>query len=555
MGGRVAFRAALLFMPSLLVAGDPVPAEVRVPGPEGGHVLLRVAFKKGVQVSRDHLPEGFLKKASSAHWLTFEELNAEGKRWVLRALFPEDEWQNGEVQHRVRWPELESVWLMASLFSGHGQNYDQLQDANPKNSEKLRKGDLWRVPKNVVSVELGGTAKGVLVRTQPEDEFDDEHRIAAYRGLLSFEDGPDGKVAVYRMRKGEALYSSVVMRYTDRVDPKDVNDLALELARRAGIEDVRSIQPGQLIRIPITHLADPFQPEGSVALKEEREVRDEVRRTVRVDAGPRLKGVRIVLDAGHGGVDPGAQANGVWEADYVYDICMRLRALLQDNTDAQISSTIRYPTFGFNVRDRIEAPARSAEILTTPPFVNDGESPNAVSVHLRWVLANDLFASFAKKTGDVQKTLFISFHADALHPSARGTMLYVPGASAVPESFSLSPSRTLHVAETRSAKVKFTAKERLRSEARSRLFSESVLKAFKRGKIPVHDDRPIRNVIHRSGKSFIPAVIRYSAASTKVLIEVANLTNDQDAENLKTAAFRQRYAEALVKAIRAYYGK
>jgi len=552
-GGLILPGLLLLAPPLLAVVADPpsVLIHARVPG--DGSATLRVVFRKGVQVKAARFPKRFCKDRPSADWMNFDQLTGEGKRWVLSALFPEDEWRKDEVRHRVRWPELESVWLMAALFNGHGQNYDRLQEANPKNPEKLRKSDVWRIPRSLLSQELGGSAKGIVDRRQPEDDLDDEARMDAYRALLTFEEDQDGKVAVYRMRKGEALYSSVVMRYTDRVDPKEVNDLAQELARRSGISEVRSIQPGQLIRIPVQYLADPFQPEGTQALQEEREVREEVRRTPRIEAGPRLKGVRIVLDAGHGGVDPGARSNGVWESDFVYDIAMRIRRIIEQDTDAQDSSTIRYPAFGFKVRDEITRPARSAEILTTPPFVNDGESPNAISVHLRWVLANDLFASFAR-AGDAQKTLFISFHADALHPSARGTMVYVPGAAAVPSSFALSASRTARVEEaSRSAHVRFSAKERIQSEARSRLFSEALLKALKSGKVPIHDNRPIRNIIHRAGKSFLPAVIRYSSASAKILVEVANLTNEDDAENLMDPTFRERYAEAIVKGIRAYY--
>ena len=111
------------------------------------------------------------------------------------------------------------------------------------------------------------------------------------------------------------------------------------------------------------------------------------------------------------------------------------------------------------------------------------------------------------------------------------------------------------MAETRSAHVRFSARERLQGEARSRLFAEALLTALKGGNVPVHGNRPIRNIIHRAGKSFVPAVIRYSSASTKVLVEVANLTNEDDAENLKDPDFRERYAEALVKGIRAYSGK
>jgi N-acetylmuramoyl-L-alanine amidase len=318
---------------------------------------------------------------------------------------------------------------------------------------------------------------------------------------------------------------------------------------------VRGIQPGQLIKIPVEFLADPFQPEGSQALAGEREIREEVRRTARIEVGPKLNGVRIVLDAGHGGVDVGAMANGVWESDHVYDIAMRVRRILEQDTDAIVTSTMRYPAYGFKVRDHIARPTRSAEILTTPPFVNDGESSNAVSVHLRWVLANDLFAAFARK-GNAQKTLFISFHADALHPSAQGTMIYVPSAAAVPSSFALPSSRGAGVSEMkRGGRVSFTSRERLQTEARSRLFAEGLLKALKREQIAIHANRPIRNIIHRSGRNYLPAVIRYGTAATKILVEVANLTNEEDAASLKDPAFRERYAEALVKGIRDYYRK
>jgi len=468
-------------------------------------------------------------------------------------LFPADRWDPDRVVHRVRWPELESVWLMAALFLGHGQHYDQLQAANPGNPEKLRAGDPWVIPRSLLTEELGGEAAGQVVRAQPEDELDDEARMAAFRALLSFEEDAEGKYAAYHLRKGEALYSSVVMRYTDQVDPKGVNDLAQVIAQRSGIADVRGIQPGQLVKIPLDSLASPFQPEGTAALAEEREVVAEIRRTPRVMAGIALKGVRIVLDAGHGGVDQGAMANGVWESDFVYDIAMRVRRQLEQATEAQVSCTIRYPGLGFRIRGRIPAPTGQAEILTTPPFANDGENPNAVSVHLRWVLANQLFADFGRK-GDPKKTLFISFHADSLHPSARGTMVYVPGAAGVPAAFALPAARTVRVLElARGSRVHFTALERLQGEARSRLFGESVLRALQEEGIATHGNRPIRNVVLRGGKAFIPAVIRYSSAATKVLLEVLNLTNPDDADNLKDPAFRERYAQAVVRGIQAYF--
>jgi N-acetylmuramoyl-L-alanine amidase len=544
---------ALVAVAGLVAQAAPATAEVKAKLPGGGSARIRLAFRQGVQVETQRLPRRFLS-AKAGPWAAFQDLTPEGRLWTLRALFPEDRWTSAEVRHKVRWPELESVWLMASLFMGHGQLYDQLQAANPGKPEKLRTGDLWVIPRSLLAKELGGTGQAQVMRVQPEESLDDEARVGAFRALLTFEQDKEGPYAAYHLRKGEALYSSVVMRYTDRVDPKGVNDLALEIARRSGIGDVRGIQPGQLIKIPIAVLADPFQPEGSAALAEEREVRAEVRRTTQLEAGPRLKGVRIVLDAGHGGVDRGAAANGAWESDFVYDITMRVRRILEQDSEAVVSSTIRYPGLGFTVRERITQPSTAAEILTTPPFANDGESPNAVSVHLRWVLANDLFAAFTR-SGDPLKTLFISFHADSLHPSARGTMVYVPGASGVPAAFSLGGRKSVRVKELKAGgQVRFSPRERLQGEARSRLFAEALLGALSKDEIPIHGNRPIRNIIQRSGKGFVPAVIRYNAAATKVLIEVANLTNADDVDNLKSASFRERFAEAVVKAVKAYYG-
>ena len=554
MGGLNLFcLPALLALPAVQ---DPAPALVHARTPDDRPILLRLQFRKGLSVEGKALPRAFLGKgADPSGWVHFESLSPEGKRWALAALFPEDQWRQDEVRHRIRHPDLESVWTIAALFTGHGQNYDKVMAANPDRPEKLQEGDVWRIPRSLLSVDLGGTGKGPD-RTQPEDDLDDEARVAAYRALLSFGEDSEGRYAAYRMRKGEALYSSVVIRYTDRVDPKGVNELADRIARRTGITDVRGIQPGQLIKIPVAFLADPFQAEGSSQLAEEREVRAEVRRTIRVDAGPKLKGVRIVLDAGHGGVDTGARANGLWESDFVYDITMRVRRLLEQETDAQVSSTIRYPSLGFKSREEIRTPSRAAEILTTPPFAVDGESPSAVSVHLRWVLANDLFAAFRRAKGDTQKTLFLSFHADSLHPSARGSMVYVPSAALVPNTFSLGGAKTGQVAEARrSARVAFTSREKLQGEARSRQFSETLMKALHKERIPVHANRPIRNVIYRNGGKWVPAVLRYSNSATKALIEVANLTNEDDAASLRDPEFRERYATAVVNAIRAYYRK
>ncbi len=536
---------------------EPPAVEHVALAPGGATVRLRLLYRQGLQVEAKTCPPGF-KQASTLSkegWLAYEDLSPEGRRWALQALWPEDQWRPTEIIHVVRWPELESLWLWASLFCGHGQNYEALQAANPGRSDTLVAGDRWRIPSSLWSQALGGPVKGILERPQPEDDLDDEARIAAYRALLSYGADEHGPYAAYRLRRGEALYSSVVLRFTDRVDPKEVNELALLIARRSGIEDVRSIPAGALIRIPVAFLASPFQPEGTRALQEERAVRAEVRRTRRIEAGPRLKGVRIVLDPGHGGIDVGAMANGVWESDYVYDLTMRVKRRLERETEANVSVTLQCPGLESAVREHIATPTREAWLQTTPPVPNDAEASGAVSAHLRWLLANAWFEAF-RRNGDARRTLFISFHADSLHPSAQGTMVYVPSAAAVPSRFALAGSRVPRVKEIATGgRLVFSNQERLQDEARSRLFAEALLKSLKQGRLPIHANRPIRNIIRRAGRSFVPAVLRHNRAATKVLVEVANLTNESDAENLKDPAFRERYAEAVVKGIQAFYGK
>ena len=547
--------AISVLIPAAIVisAQEPDLAEVRGRLPNGKNAAVRLQLRRGVSVVSKDLPKTFISKSGVlSQWLSYEDLTPQGKRWVLTSLFPEDRWTRDEVRHKVRWPKLESVWLLSTLFTGYGQHYDKLMTVNPDNSERFSEGDIWRIPRALLSPEFGGEAKAPD-KNQPESELSDETRTDAFRAMLTYEKDAQGRYAGYRLRKGEALYSSVVMRYTDLVDAKEVNQLAITIAKRSGISDVRSIQPGQLIKIPLDFLADPFQPEGSKGLAEDRQMRAEVRRTAKIEAGPRLSGVRIVLDPGHGGIDSGARANGVWESDFVYDITMRVRRLLALNTDARVLTTLRYENIGFGIRDRISGMTKEAVLLTTPPIPNDGESTINTSVHLRWVLANHFYT--ASRTQDPRKTIFISFHADSLHPSTRGSMVYIPSSNLVPDKYSWVGGGTKVAELKRCATVNFTARQKKESEAQSLIFAEGLLKSLRHEGIPIHANRPIRNVINRSGRIFVPAVIRTNMAMTKALIEIVNLQNEEDAALLRDADFREQYAEAVVKAIRAHFKK
>ena len=544
----------LLLLGSHWILGQQASMTVKGNLPTGSQALVWFKPNEGIMVQGRAVPKGFLKPGVAIEtWIDYRDLNSDGKRWALLVLFPRDEWRENQVIHQVVYPKLETVWLISTFFTGHGQNYDELMSINPRLPEKVRVGDRWVIPRQLLAKELGGL-KIRPNRSRPEDSLDDEAKIEAYRKLLTYELNNDEKYAVYHLRKGEAIYSDVVLRYTDRVYPLEVNALSLLIAKKSGISDVRSIKPGQSLLIPIDYLASPFQPEGSLALKDEKQIRDEIKRTESLSGSPNLKGVEIILDAGHGGIDPGASANGLWESDFVYDIANRVRSQLLKETEATVKNTISYPSIRNSIRSRIKRISPSAEILTTPPYRNDGENPSSVGVHLRWILSNSWTSKFISNKGDDKKTLFISFHADSLHPSASGTMVYVPGSSGVPDRFQIRGLKGVQVNELpKYGSVTFTPQERFLGEVRSRQFSEILIKNLAQNQLPIHQNRAIRNIIQREGTAFVPAVIRYNKSSTKVLIEVANLNNPVDAENLSDPEFRSRFAESVCQAIKAYF--
>ncbi len=544
----------MLFLSPLGIFGQQPSMTIKGTLPTGSQALIWFKPNEGIMVQGRPIPKGFLKPGVTVEtWIDYRDLNQDGKRWALLVLFPNDKWMEDQVIHYVAYPTLETVWLISTFFTGHGQNYDELMAINRTLPEKVKLGDRWIIPRQLLAKELGGL-KTRPNRNNPEDGLDDEAKVDAYRKLLAYELKSDQKYAIYHLRKGEAIYSDVVLRYTDRVYPVEVNTLSYLIAKKSGVMDVKSIKPGQSLLIPIEFLSSAFQPEGTIAFKDEKEVRKEIKRTEPLSASPKLKGVKIIIDSGHGGIDPGAYANGVWESDFVYDITNRVRSQLLKETEADVQTTILYPRIGSNIRTRIKKITPLAQILTTPPYKNDGENSSSVGVHLRWILSNAWIKKFIKNNGDEKKTLFISFHADSLHPSASGTMVYVPASSGVPDRFQIRGLRGVQVNELPEyGSISFTTQERFLGEVRSRQFSEILIKNLATNQLPIHKNRPIRNIIQREGAAFVPAVIRYSKSSTKVLIEVANLSNPVDAENLSDPEFRQRFAESVCQAIKTYF--
>jgi N-acetylmuramoyl-L-alanine amidase len=566
LSGRVAalavfFLLALLALP--LTAAPAVSRTVRVPIEDG--VVATLSEERGILVEavprRGEGLSTFARRmcgdarlapqvaeangggtsllAGIRYAVPFPLLSQDWQLKAVKALFGEDRGQADGWLHKVRGVgplQRESLWHLSKWFTGTGENFRAIREYNELLDDDVSQGTAVTIPSELL---LPAFRAALPV---PEKPF-----------LLEYGVDKDGEYAVYRLRPGEALYSSVVVRFTGRVFAADVNALAAQIARRSGIPDVTDIPIGYRVKIPFDLLQPEFLPEGHPKRKEyEESLRASARFSNQVKARG-LAGITVILDAGHGGKDAGASLGGIWESLYVYDIAMRVKRALESQTAARVLVTTRDGK-DFKVQEMDVLPfSRGHAVLTTPPYPI--EDPK-VGVNLRWYLANSLYRKTVQSAKDPQKVVFLSIHADSLHPSLRGVMAYIPAADMRGDSYGKSgPVYALREEVQESPRVVFPAEERVESEGLSRELAKQVVAAFQAGGLPVHPFKPVRDKIIRNNSEWVPAVLRYNSIPAKILLEVCNLANDQDRALVQTRTYRQKVAEAVVRGLLAYYGQ
>ncbi len=469
----------------------------------------------------------------------WDVLTEEHKLSVLRALFPGDRLLAAGWQHSVeaRHGDL-SLWRLSLWLTGDGQNFAPIREHNALSDEALVPGESLVVPRYL----LRSAFRAALPPPAPAHN-------------LQYVTDAAGDFAVYRLKKGEALYSAVVVRFTGGTFADDVNALAAELAELNDIPDVTDMPVGQRVRIPFDLLLPEFLPADHprrVEYEKDRLEREKHSNTV---LASRLEGITVILDAGHGGQDPGTMLNSTWESVYVYDIMLRVRRLLETTTAATVHATTRDGA-QFRIQDKDVLPrSRGHTVLTTPPYAIEDAK---VAANLRWYLANSRHAAAVKRSGDAAKSVFISIHADSLPRSHRGAMIYIPAASLTRGRYGKTGAVYAARREVKeNPRVEYSWKERTRSEGLSRQLASRLLASFRRHDLAIHHEKPIRDRIIRCRRCrpWVPAVVRYNAVPAKLLLEVCNLNNPQDRKLIRTREFRQRMATAIVDGILAYYGQ
>ncbi|MDH3628093.1 MAG: N-acetylmuramoyl-L-alanine amidase [Acidobacteriota bacterium] len=477
--------------------------------------------------------------------IPLRSLGDEMRSLVLRTMFPEDRHVEGAWLHVVRRGRLptfgEGLWQVAEWFVGEGSSFTELMTANGLSSPELRAGQEIRIPHTQLHVAF-----------QPRLTSDD--------GLLEFGADDGGPYGGYRLRSGEALYSAVVQRFSGRTDSEDVNTLSSLLCERSGIDDLRDIPVGFLVKIPLDYLEPQFLPASHPRRKEAerlaRELEAELAAHPPTETPRGLSDVVVILDPGHGGRDLGTMNNGIWEHDYVYDVTCRLKKMLETRTSARIEMTLIDEKTGCvpSRRDKLVA-NQQGTIQTNPPYMAKERGEARIAVNLRWYLANSIYRREIAKGTDPDKIIFVSIHADARHASLSGVMVYVPGSAYRTRSYGQSaPVYTKRAEVKEKPTIRFSKSDRIRSEAVSRKFADEVVNAFRKNGLPVHAHEPVRHRIIRGKQRYVPAVLRGNSVPHKVLVEMVNLSNKKDARILASAKKRQTLATALYDALLGYYG-
>jgi N-acetylmuramoyl-L-alanine amidase len=413
---------------------------------------------------------------------------------------------------------LASTWATSDSAAG------ALREAN--DGAEPQAGRFYRLP---IETLLDEHRRAVLSALYPEE---------IPRSPLTFAADSKGPYAVYRLKRGEALYSNVVVRFCGRVDPQEVSLLSEEIATRSGVTNVRKIPADHPIHIPLDLLSPEFMPAGTPEREEVEETLAAAARHKLSKTATQLEGVHVILDAGHGGDDSGAIIEGVDEDEYAYDVMCRVRDLLLKKTRAKVITTIRDRSSGFSPLEGVIGADRDEYLLTDPPYDLKSNGATVTGVNMRWKLANKELSRLAAEEIPGERVVFLSLHADSLHPSLRGTMIYVPGRE-----------------HRRTFPAGVSAADLDRSEGLSRSLAREIVASLRAGKLTVHSFLPIRNHVIRSGRRWIPAVLRASKVPHSLLIEIANLNNASDRDLIVKSDFRQRLANAVVDALGRYYSK
>ncbi|UCD58776.1 MAG: N-acetylmuramoyl-L-alanine amidase, partial [Candidatus Hydrogenedentota bacterium] len=486
------------------------------------------------------------------------ELTEEHQLEAVTTLFKNDSYNEEGWIHVVTYVSSrrqggETLWSISTWFTGKGENYKKILVHNRMSRRAMiYKGTKIKIPLDLLRPAFKEPILfEIVARRAAEGPSEESKRL---NGDLILKADSQGLYASYHMKRGDTIYSKVVMKFTDRIDAEDVMDAVKIICRRSGIRDPRKLKKGDEVKLPLDLLSPMYLPSGDPRREEYERLRREAEKYSNPVQTAELKDIIVILDPGHGGNDPGAIGrNGIYEDEVVYDIMCRIKRLLEDTTMARVVPTLIDKREQYEPRDESYFLNDTDEYLLTHPAYRNHDPK--VSVNLRWYLANSIFRKVTSDGADPDKVVFVSLHADSLHPAARGAMVYIPGTYYCRGNGGKSGYVYTSRAEVREKQyVEIPYRDRVRSEGLSGELAKHVIDSLSGYGIKAHSGKPIRNHVVRRRRAWVPGVIRYNIVPTKILLEVANLKNREDCRFVSDPEFREKFARAFVDALKQYYG-
>ena len=524
--------------------------------------------------------------------IPFWSLNDALQGAALKAMFPEDASGSGGWRHRVtyRW---ETVSLISGVFAKRDIGARHLIRHNKLRNQgrSLKIGDVVEIPWDWLREGL---------ELQP---------LKVREPLLVKADSRGRRFAAYEMLSGDTIYSSVVARFTGRLLHEEVDRMARELLELNDINNARLIQAGQLVRFPLEWVSDEYLDlsggGGTVTVAEndyevEHDDEEEIQikpppvpppapdvhfkkmvpQIVKKSAKAAKKGkvkqapikkkkskskssknivrakdqIHIILDAGHGGIDPGAvkgdpkKGDRVYEDDVVYDIVQRMLPELK-KSGFVVHETVRDKNQSGPVKYLSEKVDRDEELLVSPRY--DLGSAR-IGVNMRVFLVNYIYLKLRKQGVPSDQIVLISVHGDALHASLRGAMIYYPDRRVRSRAFGVIKSVYTKRQEY-IRRVTFNKDDNQLSEKYSKELGKTLIHSFRDAKWVTHRNNTVRGYIIRRGKKSLPAILRYSKIPASILVEVANLNNSQDRRLVLDYRNRQKIADAMVNGLESHF--
>ena len=428
------------------------------------------------------------------------------------------------------------LWRVAELFTGKGENFRELRGANQLDDERAEPGQEVLIPRSLLRPALPRGAAGARAGSTP----------LAYADATTTASTPSTGC-----ERGEALYSSVVVRFTGRIFAEDVNALAEEIAaaqRRSPTSPTSrsatrcrsrssSCRPSSCP--PATRARQEYERELAAerALRQPGAVvepRGHHRHPRRRPRRPRRR--RLI--------------EGVWESLYVYDIVLRVRRLLGADRGATVVTTRDGEDWTMVDRDVLRA-SRGHAVLTTPPYAI-ADARSGATCAGTWRTASTAGGRRRRRS---RRVVFVSIHADSLHPSVRGAMVYVPGRSAIPATTARPAPSTPRAGRCRSSRASTSRTPSARAARASRATSPTTLST----PCAAAASRSIRSSRCATASSAAsgPGCRRCCATTRcppRCCSRSATSPTATDRRLIQTRAFREEVARSVVEGLLAYYG-